>query len=460
MSQVVINQTHHHIHHHHHQQQHSTLHDTAVEIAPLTLLDILHNTIVLSHTIAHLPIAGLLSLAAASREFRDLLHHTPGVFRYVDLSTVRAARFDTNDVVDRGGEVWRNVQVDENLTEDDFYPGPLRGIFSNLARQNILCNVQTLVLDGLSVTAELCHDIINDDTTYNVRVLSLRDVKNLNQAKLRQALHYACRPGRRENTPRLKALYIFGSRDLAGPAGQGIGTCASIGAGWNQKSQVALSSSLERQGDAWWSRKGRVLPKNISDEWAACLVACQGIIAFDGVLCTGPRHHNSAAFGKVNVLGASAGPAIATFALPACEGCGAAPEGMVHAGTEPPSALPLLAPPPTESSSVRAATAPQELAQTFAPRCLECLRERYCNGCHKWWCEACYVPGQSHGAAQSVIVVDSEEEGDENMNAALSEGFETELAALKIKVRKGKCEACSVASFRRASSSPFSEAAP
>ncbi|KAI9151460.1 ubiquitin fusion degradation protein (Ufd1) [Paramyrothecium foliicola] len=434
MSQVAINQYSYDHHHHHH--HHTTLHDTAIEIPPLTLLDTLHNSIVLSHTVAHLPIASLLNLAASSRAFRDLLYHAPGVFRHLDLSHVRTAQFDIDDI-DRGGEVWRNVQVDENLTEDDFYSGPLRGIFATLARRNILQNVQTLVLDGLSVTAELCHEIINDPA-YNVRILSIRDVKNLNQAKLRGALQYACRPGRPEATPRLKALYVFGAKEPVGPASQ---PATSISAGWNQKSQIALSSALEREGDAWWSRKGRILPKNISEDWASCLLACQGIIAFDGLLCTGPRHHNSAAFGKVNLPGVVNSPAVACFALPPCSGCGIAPEGMFHPKAEPPSSLPLLSPPPTLSSSVRAATTPQHATasspQTFAPRCLDCIRERYCTACNKWWCESCYaLPGQ--GAAHNdVVVVD--EEGDWN----LSEGLESELATLKIKSRVSKsCWEC------------------
>lgn len=69
-----------------------------------------------------------------------------------------------------------------------------------------------MVLDGLAVTFELCSEILLDDT-YNVRILSIRDVTNLNENKLRHALSYACRPGRPEGTPRLKGLYIFGTGD-------------------------------------------------------------------------------------------------------------------------------------------------------------------------------------------------------------------------------------------------------
>jgi hypothetical protein len=413
-------------HHHQHYE-----HETPYQIPPPTLLDVLHNSLIFGHTAPFLPVASLLSLSATCHELRALVHHTPGVFRRLDLSPVRAARVDVAGV-DRGGEVWRSVQVDENLTEDDFYSGPLRGIFSTLARSNILRNVQTLVLDGLSVTAELCHDIIND-AAYNVRILSIRDVKNLNQAKLRRALQYACRPGRPEETPRLKALYVFGPRDLPEP--QAKPAAGSLGREWNQKSQLALSSELQHEGEAWWSRKGRILTSTDLAEWGSCLLACRGIIAFDAVLCTGPRHHNSPAFGKVSGVQGGNEPEVAVYALPPCDGCGTAPEGTVCSDAEPTS-LPLLAPPPTYSSSTKVATAPSHASDMFVPRCADCIRERYCTGCKKWWCESCYKRPGAGATTGQVVVVD--EEGDWN----LPEDSELELS-MKIKDRLSKsCWEC------------------
>jgi hypothetical protein len=83
-----------------------------------TLLSLLSNTLVLAHTAPYIPVASLLSLAATNRTFYELVHHTPGVFRHLDLTPVRAAQFEI-DGIDRGGETWRNVQLDENLTEDE-----------------------------------------------------------------------------------------------------------------------------------------------------------------------------------------------------------------------------------------------------------------------------------------------------------------------------------------------------
>jgi F-box-like len=84
----------------------------------LTLLQILSNPLILYHTVPHLPISSLLALGAACRDLRDLVHHTPQVFRYLDLSHVKSLQFEISRI-DNGGEVWRNVQLDENVTEDE-----------------------------------------------------------------------------------------------------------------------------------------------------------------------------------------------------------------------------------------------------------------------------------------------------------------------------------------------------
>ncbi|KAM0490636.1 hypothetical protein ACHAP8_011325 [Fusarium lateritium] len=248
-------------------------HHTRAEIIQIqgpTLFDTLYNSLILRHTLPYLPVSGLLNLAATCRDIRYLLHETPGVFRHLDLTRVKTAHCqDTPDKSERDLAVWHNVNLSDYLTEDDFYAGPLRGIFSTLRQRDILVHVQSLILDGLSVTAELCHDIINDPN-YSVRMLSIRGAQNLNHGKLRAALAYACRSSRPENTPRLKALYVFGDH-----------------------------KDEQTDADAWWSRKGRVLEStNDMDDWAQCMLACQGIISFDAVLCQGPRHANSPAFGK------------------------------------------------------------------------------------------------------------------------------------------------------------------
>ncbi|GKT65356.1 ubiquitin fusion degradation protein [Colletotrichum tofieldiae] len=414
---------------------------TLYENPATTLLDLLSNPLILAHTAPHISAYDRLSLASTSRAFRELIKHTSGVFRHVDLTQVRGAQFDI-DGIDRGGEVWRNVQLDENLTEDDFYSGPLRGIFANIRRQNILQDVQTLILDGMSVTAELCHDIIVD-STYSVRLLSIRGVKNLNERKLCGSLQYACRPSRPEGMPRLKGLYVFGAKDTqllpttAPSVSSGAAShAAQIGAGWNAKSQQALTSSLRTEGEDWYQKKGRIITRPLVEEWANTLVDCHGIIAFDGLACTGPHHMNSPAYGKTRIPPAARHWAVATVALGGCAGCGAAPEGMtVHNGT-PAIHRPLLSPPPLLTSSVKAATTPHfgpGSSASFVARCIDCLRERYCAGCNKWWCEECYqTPSAITELADSdVIVVDAE-------GGAWVQHQEHESQP-KIKVRNGAC---------------------
>ncbi|KAI0401082.1 hypothetical protein F4802DRAFT_581755 [Xylaria palmicola] len=407
----------------HHHQHTRDQHLGPSDLTP-TLLDLLSNTLVLYQTVPYLPLSAVLSLAATSRSLRHLLHGTPGVFRHLDLTQLTAAQFDI-DGIDHGGEVWRNVQVDENLTEDDFYSGPLRGIFSHLRRRNILDHVNTLVLDGLSVTSEFLNDLLVDPSS-RVRVLSIREVKNLNERKLMQSLRYACRPTRSSDMPRLRALYYFGKRDATThlSTGQpiqavssGLSRGANISAGWNQKSQHALKESIEAEGEDWYDRRGRIISKPIADGWAETLLDCREVLHFDAVLCSGPRHRNSPAYGQTSITPVTVNNAcpwgVATFSLGGCASCGSAPEGFTAYGDSRREELPLLAPVPLHSSGIKAAIHPSLAAgdaareHGFVPRCLECIRERYCFSCNQWWCEACYkVPSREELTAQYVHIVD------------------------------------------------------
>ncbi|KAK1827334.1 hypothetical protein QBC39DRAFT_334262 [Podospora conica] len=401
-----------------------------VEIEHGTLLHLLANSLILGNTAPYLSCFDLLNLAAASRTCRYLVYHTPLVFRRLDLCHVRNAQFDVVGI-DRGGETWRNTQLDEALTEDDFYSGPLRGIFQHLRRADILRDVQVLSLDGLSVTAELIHDILADPS-YAVRILSIRDAKNLNERKLRAALQYACRESRPKGMPRLKGLYVFGPREGNYSTAPGI---PGLEEAENRMAEIRPAATLMTTPDppeAWYARRGKQFPRLISHEWASTLAACDGIIAFDAVLCTGPRHVNSPGWGSVNIESLNAAAfspavstiphlAVATHSLDGCASCGSAPEGWTvwdegvstrrphtHVGR-----LPLLAPPPMHSATLEAAmcptgqplksridstSSPDKAAKArFIPRCLDCLRDRYCNGCSVWWCESCYIGPRADG---------------------------------------------------------------
>jgi hypothetical protein len=407
-------------------------------ILPPSLLELLSYTLILYQTTPYIPVSGLLALGATSKDFRALIHNTRDVFRLLDLTQVNSAQSEIGPI-DQGGEVWRNVQLDENVTEDEcvsipnskcmltlhsFYGGPLRGIFSNLRRRNILTDVQTLVLDGLAVPADLVAEIITDKS-YNVRVLSIRDVQHLNERKLQQALLYAIRPSRSENTPKLQGLYIFGPKDAVSisrfkryvnkyppgvapidtmPSYQGVfasqGT--QIGAEWNKKSQEALEEEATRNSDLWFGKCGKIFPKLASLDWATTLHACHGMISFDAVLCCGPRHQlpderSSSAWYKHPEFHIA--PQVATHALESCSGCGSSPEGLSKFSTSSLDRFPLLAPVPLHSSTIKSAKAPfqGEVEKKLLVRCIECLRNRYCESCHHWWCEACYeIPDKGY----------------------------------------------------------------
>ncbi|KAI9839794.1 MAG: hypothetical protein M1837_001993 [Sclerophora amabilis] len=390
---------------------------------PVTLLDLLSNTLILSHTAPYVPVSAFFSLGATSAAFHSLIFHTPHVFQYLDLSVFKKTAATPFEQIDSGGVFWRHQQMDEAITEEDFYSGPLRGIFGKLDHKGILQDVQTLILDGLSAPAELINEIIIGER-FNIRILSIREAKNLNEHKLMQVLRFAVRPSRPDGVPRLKGLYVFGSKDPK-PLGQG-GTVtdpwssggaskpipstgvnssigAQIGAEWNQKPQRTLSSSLGQGMDHWYSPGKRIRQDSTLSAWADTLQDCQGIIAFDAILCRGPRHHFLSASNfsdstsSLNISSASPlPPQIANVALPptGCARCHTSPEDPACFPSSPSSHFPLFAPPPLHRSTTRAAQIPPTPSARPPPplflRCEACLLDRFCERCHKWWCEACY----------------------------------------------------------------------
>jgi hypothetical protein len=54
--------------------------------------------------------------------------------------------------------------------------------------------------------------------------------------------------------------------------------------------------------------------------------------------------------------------------------------------------FPLLSPPPIHSSRVTVAKCPvvyPDEQPTLIVQCQECLIDRWCHRCNKWWCSAC-----------------------------------------------------------------------
>ncbi|KAL5606820.1 hypothetical protein BROUX41_003198 [Berkeleyomyces rouxiae] len=348
----------------------------------LQLTDVIANSLVLDHILPYLSAYERLRLASTSRYNRWLLMDNTHFFRHLDMGTVKTINFKVKEAeVD---EFDPNAQIRDYLTEDDFMSGPIRGIFSFLRRANFLNDIQTLILDGLPVTADVCHEILTDPS-FNVRILSIRGVKSLNERKLCDSLRTACRQTRPKGTPRLKGLYVFGAPD-----------------------------NKERSGttaDAWYHKRGQVIQRNVVSEWGATLQDCRDVLAFDSVLCKGPAHANSPVHGCYNtssITGSAAAQwAVATYSLGGCAGCGSAPEGLTYCDKyTPASDMPMISPPPLLTSTVRAATlpcaetmagagggAPDQLC--FVARCEACVRGRMCRCCNKWYCEECYPVMQS-----------------------------------------------------------------
>jgi hypothetical protein len=266
------------------------------------------------------------------------------------------------------------------------------------------------------VTAELVKELLTEER-FNVRILSIREVKHLNERKLQSYIRYAVRPSRPAGTPRVKGIYLFGSRDPAPrPASPGkkkafMATSrgvmssqgAQIGAEWNQKSHQALDAALTRTEDKWYQPSGRMMGKRPSPDWAEVVQACEDIIAFDAVVCRGPRHDASKAYARDSTANGAPHPAsflrptMATVALgpSGCETCHSCPEGPAMYGYSSQSQHPLLSPVPLHGSSLRAAQMPHVLDGSAPPplivRCEDCLKGRWCERCHKWWDEDCYI---------------------------------------------------------------------
>ena len=242
-------------------------------------------------------------------------------------------------------------------------------------------------------------------------------MQHLNERKLQQALLYAIRPSRPKGTPRLQGLYIFGPKDSKAfprvnkhvnvyppgiaptdtmPTYRGVTTSqgAQIGAEWNKKSQEALENEVSQNSDMWFGKCGKIYPKLISLDWASTIHACQHLICFDAILCHGRRHFSN---GWSPQLDSQPYRRAATYALEGCSSCKSAPEGLSKYGVSSIGSFPLLAPVPLHSSTTKSAKAPfqGQIDKKLLVRCIECLKDRYCESCRRWWCENCYeIPNQ------------------------------------------------------------------
>ncbi|ETI22735.1 hypothetical protein G647_06811 [Cladophialophora carrionii CBS 160.54] len=385
----------------------------------LSLLDILSNSIILDGILPYLSLSSTFALARTSHALRDLVLNAPRAFRYVDLSKCRGAYVPPNLLtrIDSGGHSWRAERMDEHLTEDEFYAGPLRGVLGKLRRMHVLQGVHTLVLDDLaSVTVDLINDIVTAPE-YDVRLLSIRRCLNINQPKLQQLLCHLCRPGRPEGTPRLQGLYVFTPPisptpepfDYVHAFHYNLDTMGVLGyhgaqPGAQHKTNCASGS---RVVEPWYAASGQVISQGHAQRssWEETLQTCKGIISFDAVLCSHMHadmapvlHVASRDYLSKNKPGI---PPLATVALgpTGCAGCGRNPHGAPVWGESEIRDFPLLWPPPRSGKLIDAVRPPpcftedgQILLARLIVSCTWCLTNRHCDSCHRWWCADCYNP--------------------------------------------------------------------
>lgn len=394
---------------------------------PTSLLDLLNNTLVLNHTSPHLGIQGLLSLAATSTAFRDLIFTRSHVFSHLDLTSVKSCQKLLPEIDERDAPEFFS------LGTDNYYARSLRNVFSSLKARNVLQDIRTLVLDGLAVPFCLVREILCDEI-YNIRILSLRGVKELSDEKLIGILRYLIRPSRKE-PPKLKGLYYFtptrGDADYSaanlrlyqrqqqGGVTISLGTQLGAGASSSGALHREFVQSSWHQNNPWYGTTREVfrMEPEIAVQWASLLAVCEGLIAFDAVLC---RQHNNVLahpeVGHVSTRSAEtiydARPALATISLSGCQKCGSSPEGPACPGKSPEFQLPLLAPPHIHSSSVKAA---QRLGTNglphpqFIARCRQCVKDRWCERCNAWWCESCYTTPKKRVLSTSTLTATDKE---------------------------------------------------
>lgn len=374
------------------------------KMAATTLFDLLSNDIVL-YTIAPLmTVSSLQRLSAVNKAFRTLVLNTPGIYRHLNLSTCAGADSKALTPIDVGGVVWRHERMDEAVTEEDFWAGPLRGIFGSLENKLVLQDVHTLVLDGSSVPPDLVAEILSSPR-FNVRILSIRDCVNMNERRLMQVIQYATRPSRPEGSPKIKGIYLFGSSEkaqeqakvTAKPATEDTHCCSNSSC-TKQTPLVTKPKEPLTNTHLWYNQSDRLYRRDPSEGWSTILSSSESILSFDAILCRSPRHDSSKQTTETGFLP----PAIATRSLgnTKCASCNTTAGAGAVWGSSPSHHFPLLAPPPTHSSRLVDAQKPDsELgkAPEMTAMCDSCVVDRQCRRCRRWWCHDCFplqwVPG-------------------------------------------------------------------
>jgi hypothetical protein len=79
--------------------------ENLVESQPVTLVDLLNNTLIWRQTAPYLPAGSVLALSATSRVFRHVICDSPETFRHLNLSSVKSATLADSRPIDSGGKL-------------------------------------------------------------------------------------------------------------------------------------------------------------------------------------------------------------------------------------------------------------------------------------------------------------------------------------------------------------------
>ena len=361
-----------------------------------SLYDLLSNSLILLEICPQLPLTSILALTSTSKALNDLFSRTPEVYRRLDLSGVhcRYSRRPCETVAEFARRPLTERCVDKF--------GTVKFLLHELSLRNRLQKITVMILDGLFVPAIAMNSILCNES-YNVRLISICCCV-ISVEGLQELAEYLRSVAAGERVmPRLRGLYMFGPGQqwYVGQVDSRDTSKSSMSVMSSPGAQLGASNS-DFWGDTadspvnnihWYDGKGRMalpamdrlLRQNIIT-WQKLVHTCARTIAFDIVSC---RYCHMSPNGK------EVPPRLATVSLKGCKICGTCPEGPAIPGKSPTSHLPLIAPIPLHSSSVRAAQMPPiedpKIPPLFA-RCTTCLEDRWCRRCNAWWCESCYTP--------------------------------------------------------------------
>ena len=354
-------------------------------LLPCSLLDLLSNPLILTHTSPYIGIRSLVSLATTSKAYKSLVYDTLQVFQHADLSGTGILTRIASDFAS-----FNDQQIDE------IYAQRFSTIFSILETRHVLQDVRTLILDGLYVPITVIEDLLCDER-YQIRLLSIRGLSKLRPLDMVRIL---CKSTHSKRMPIIRAIYLFGQPskarevlDFEDVMTRPESITASMGAQLGAGNHMADGSDNFRKlrvqdpySDSPYGAPGMsyvLESKCVTPGWSDILKVCAGFIAFDAVLCRHDRGNSH-----------DSSPSLATVRLTGCKSCGTCPEGPAYPGVSPADHLPLLSPPPLHSSKVKVAQRIDAQGQPYPPlilRCRTCLKDRWCESCNAWWCESCYT---------------------------------------------------------------------